>query len=101
MSRIIFTISYQIKEKIRPEYLETIQALKSYLREEKGKDYSVYEIKGTPNHFSEVYICNSVEEYDMLEDDSDDITDSLINRIVNDFIITKGKVEYRTLIEVD
>ncbi len=100
MPRIIFQISYQIKEKSRAEYLETIQALKTYLTSEKGKDYSVFEVKGSPNHFSEVYICNSVEEYDQLEDDSDDVTDQLINRIVNDFIVKNGRVEYRTLTEV-
>ena len=99
MPRVIFSISYAVKEEIRNEYLETIQTLKNYLVHERGKDYSVFESKSKPNTFNEVYICNSMEEYDMLEDDADEITDQLINRIVDDFI-KDGKTEYRTLIEV-
>ncbi len=98
MPRVIFSITYAIKPDTREEYLETISALKNYLTIERGKDYSVFEVKGKPNHFSEVYICKSMDEYDMLEDDSDDVTDQLINRIVNDFI-PDGKAEYKTLIE--
>jgi hypothetical protein len=98
MPRVIFSITYAIKPTSRDEYLETIGALKNYLTLERGKDYSVFEVKGKPNHFSEVYICKSLEEYDALEDDSDDVTDQLINRIVNDFI-RDGKVDYKTLIE--
>jgi hypothetical protein len=44
------------------------------------------------------YICQSIDEYDALEEDSDEVTEQLINRIVNDFI-KDGKVEYKTLIE--
>jgi hypothetical protein len=98
MPRVIFSISYPIKKEARADYLETIEALKNYLTNERGKDYSVFEVKGKPNHFSEVYICESLDEYDALEEDSDDVTEQLINRIVNDFI-KDGKVEYKTLIE--
>ena len=99
MPRVIFTISYQIKEKSREEYLETVQALKNHLHLEKHKDYSVYESKSHANHFSEVYICNSIEEYDQIEDDSDEYTEQLINRIVGDYIVKSSRVEYQTLIE--
>jgi len=98
MPRIIFSISYPIKPEFRAEYLETVEALKNYLTIERSKNYSVFEVKGKPNHFSEVYICESLEEYDQLEDDADDVTDQLINRIVGDLIVS-GKVEYKTLIE--
>jgi hypothetical protein len=97
MARVIFTISYAINEDQREEYLETIEALKNYLTEERGKNYSVYEVKGKPNHFSEVYICASEEEYDTLEEDSDDITEQLIDRINN--FVKEGKSEYRILVE--
>ena len=98
MPRVIFSISYAIKEDMRDDYLETIQALKNYLVHEHGKDYSVYEIHGKKNQFSEVYVCKTMEEYDQLEDDADDVTDQLINRIVDDFI-DGGKISYSTLIE--
>ncbi len=97
MARYIFTISYEIVEERRGEYLEAVAALKNYLTIERGKDYSVYEEKGKPNRFHEVYICASEEEYDTLEEDSDDITDQLIDQINN--CVKEGKSKYKTLIE--
>lgn len=98
MSRVIFSISYPVKDDCREEYLETIRALKEHLMSVRKKDYSVYEHKSKANLFSEVYICESMEEYDMLEDEEDDISNELIDRIVNEYV-KDGKVEYRTLIE--
>lgn len=98
MSRVIFSITYPVKEKYRDEYLETVLALKNYLTLECGKDYSVYELKNKRNNFSEVYIFKSVEEFDAFEEESDEVTEQLITRIVDDFI-QNGKVEYKTLIE--
>jgi hypothetical protein len=98
MPRVIFSITYPIKPAAKAEYLETAEALKNYLTLERGKDYSIFEISGKPNYYSEVYICKTREEYEQLEDDDDEITKELINRIVDDFI-QEGKVEYKTLIE--
>lgn len=98
MPKVIFTISYPIIEEKRDDYLETVRELKNYLVNERDKSYSVFESKTRPNTFSEVYFCNSMEEYDALEDDSDEITEQLINRIVDEFI-KDGKTEYKTLIE--
>ena len=98
MSKVIFSISYPIKDEMREEYLETVRELKNYLTNERGKKYSVYESKTRPNTFNEVYFCDSMEEYDAIEDDSDEITEMLINRIVDEFI-KDGKTEYKTLIE--
>ncbi len=98
MPRVIFSISYPVKDESREEYLETIKALKEHLTSTRNKDYSVYENKNRLNHFSEVYICKDEEEYEMLEDEEDDISNELIDRIVNEYI-QDGKVEYRTLIE--
>ena len=98
MPRVIFSISYPVKADSRDEYLGTIKALKEHLTKTRKKDYSVYEQRNKANHFSEVYICKDKEEYDMLEDEEDDLSNELIDRIVNDYI-QDGKVEYRTLIE--
>jgi hypothetical protein len=97
MARYIFTISYDIIADRKEEYLEAATALKNYLTIERGKNYSIYEEKGTANRFHEVYICASEEEYDTLEDGSDDITDQLIDQINN--CVKEGKSRYKTLIE--
>jgi flagellar motor component MotA len=81
MPKVIFSISYPICEEKREEYLETIQELKNYLTNERSKNYSVFESKTRPNTFN-----------------SDEITEQLINRIVDEFI-KDGKTEYKTLIE--
>ena len=99
MPRVIFSITYPIKAELREEYLETIQALKNYLTIERGKNYSVFESKTHPNTFNEVYIFNSLEEYDQLDEEADEVTEQLINRIVEEFI-KDAKTEYRTLTEV-
>ncbi|MBR9978459.1 MAG: hypothetical protein KFH87_10250 [Bacteroidetes bacterium] len=98
MHKVLFSISYPIREEKREEYLETVRELKNYLTNELGKNYSVFESKTRPNTFNEIYFCKSMEEYDAIEDDADEISEQLINRIVDEFI-KDGKTEYKTLIE--
>jgi hypothetical protein len=97
MPRAIFMISYPIKKKNRDEYLETVQVLKNYLTLERGRNYSVFEAKNKPNQFNEIYTCDSMEEYDRIEEEDDKFADQLIDKIAD--FIEGGKVEYRTLIE--
>ncbi len=100
MARFIFSITYTVKEKYLDEYKETARALKNYLTMDRGKNYAVFEVRGKGNQFSEVYICASEEEYDRLDEDSDDVTDQLIDQIVTRFVEDR-KIEYRTMIELD
>ena len=100
MSKIIFQISYEIKPEKRDEYLVTIKELKSNLKNNSGKNYNVYEDKNKKNYFTEIYICENEEEYENLENETDDITFDLTNKIFNEYVTDK-KANYLTLYEIE
>ena len=99
MAKVIFTISYEIKPEKRNEYLSLAKEMKQHLNESKGKNYNIFEQKNKQNSFSEVFICNSKEEFDQLEDDQDEKTEELVNRLEQ--FLSNGKMKYTTLVEVD
>ncbi len=100
MSKVMFTITYTVKPQMRAAYLKTIQALKEHLVDARGKDYSVFEHKSKPNRFTEVYFCKDWQEYELLDDDQDEIVQTLVEKIMSEFV-HDGKTEYTTLVESD
>ena len=98
MARVIFTISYEIQPEKREEYLTLSQEMKAHLEGEKGKRYAVYEQKGRKNTFAEVFLCESMEEFDRLEDDHDEVTEQLVTRLEG--MLLGKKMKYTTLVEV-
>lgn len=99
MSKIIFEINYNIIPEKREEYLQTISDLRSYIQETSSNNYSVFENKKSPNNFTEMYVCESEEEFDAIEDNQSDETIELTQRLFNDYIKDK-KVNYATKYEV-
>ena len=100
MAKIIFQINYELIPEKREEYLETIKKLQEHLNGNSGKSYMVLEDKNRKNHFSEIYICESLEEYENLENETDEITFELTNKIFNSFILD-NKASYTTLYQVE
>ena len=97
MSKIMFTISYEINPDKRDEYLSLSQKMRGHLSPANGKNYAIYEQKGKKNSFSEVFICNNREEYDQLED-QDDVTQQLVQQLES--LLVNGKMKYSTLVEL-
>ena len=97
MAKVLFTISYEIKPVKRDEYLSLASEMKNHFVNILGKGYDVFEQKGTKNVFSEVFTSNSIEEYDDLEDASDEKIQELISKL-EEMII--GKMKYQTLIGI-
>ena len=97
MPKVMFTISYDIIPEKREEYLTLAAEMNDHLVREKGKKYSVYEEKSRKNSFVEVFLCDSLEEFDALEDDQDETTESLVQRLEG--LLKNGKMKYSTLIE--
>jgi len=93
----MFTISYGIKAEVREQYLEHAKQMKQHFTTTGKKDYAVFEVKGKKNHFTEVFITNSVEEFDALEDNQDEVTQSLVGKL--DLFIDSRGMKYSTLIE--
>jgi len=81
MPKVIFTIQYELAQEKREEYLRIIRELKSILQVEGLENYSVYEIKGKPNHFLEQYTFSSAEAFEGFDDNYDERTNILINKI--------------------
>jgi hypothetical protein len=99
MAKVIFTISYEINPEKRDEYLALSKAMKEHLAGTKNKNYTVYEQKGKKNCFSEVFICDSMDEFDRLEDDQDERTEELVRQLEG--LLVNGKMKYTTLIELN
>ncbi|MBI4548166.1 MAG: hypothetical protein HY707_09305 [Ignavibacteriae bacterium] len=97
MGKVIFTISYDINPEKRSEYLALTQEMKQHLGQ-KYQNYSIFELKGKRNSFSEVFVCKSREEYEQLED-QDERTTELVGRLEG--MLANGKMKYTTLIELE
>ncbi len=99
MPRVLFTITYGVKSELRDGYLEFVREMKNHFTTVGQKNYSVYEVKGKKNHFTEVFITETIEEFDALEDNQDEQTQELVSRLEG--FIDNGGMKYTTLIETD
>jgi L-rhamnose mutarotase len=98
MSRVMFTISYSITPERRENYLQLIRDLKDHFTTIGRKNYSVFEAKGKKNHFTEVFLTESLEEFDALEDNHDEKTQELIQKL--EALVDTGGMKYSTMVEV-
>jgi L-rhamnose mutarotase len=98
MSKVIFSVQYEVLDDKREEYIRTINELKNLLKAEGLENYSVYEIKGKSNHFLEQYLFSSEEAFENFDDNQDERLNILINKISE---FTKNHTtKYSTLIEL-
>jgi Transmembrane secretion effector len=98
MPKVILQISYEIKPENREEYLALATELKNHFAGEQKKNYTIFEQKGKKNFFVEEFICNSIEEYETLEDGTTESGEELVNRL--ETFLKDGKARYATLIEI-
>lgn len=98
MAKIILQISYDVQPDKRDSYLALAKSMKTYFAEEKKKNYSIYEMKGRPNTFIEEFVCASPEEYDILEDDTTERAEELVNQLTS--MLKEGKTRYATMVEI-
>ena len=99
MPKVTLQISYEIDPNKRDEYLSLTKELRNHFVVERKKIYRIYEIKGKKNSFVEEFLCNSMEEYEALEDDMDENSEKLVNRL--EAMLKEGKAKYTTLLEVE
>jgi antibiotic biosynthesis monooxygenase (ABM) superfamily enzyme len=98
MSKVILQISYEIKPDKRDEYLALASEMKQHFAGEQKKNYTIFEQKGKKNYFIEEFVCNSLEEYEALEDGMTESSEELVNRL--ETYLKEGKARYATLVEV-
>ena len=98
MSKIIFTIQYELKPEKKEDYLVVIKELKNLLKAEGLESYSVYEVKGKPNHFQEIYSFTTQEAFDAFDDNQNERINILIGKL-NELTV-ENTTKYSTLNEV-
>lgn len=99
MSKVLFTINYEIQGDKKEEYFKTVRELKNLIKAEGLESYSVYEVKGKPNRFQEQYIFSSDEAFENFEDATDERINILINKISS--MAVEHSTKYITFSEVD
>ena len=97
MAKVILQIAYEIDPDRRSEYEQLAGEMKRHFAQTQKKNYSIYEQKGKKNAFVEQFVCSSEEEYEALEDDLDEKSEDLVNRLEG--LLKDKKARYVTLIE--
>ena len=98
MAKVIFSIQYEVEPAKRDEYFSVVKELKNLLKADGLETYSVYEVKGKPNHFQELYTFNAPEAYEAFDDYQSERINLLINKL-ND-LTAENTTKYTTLYEV-
>lgn len=99
MSKVIFTIQYELKPDKKDEYLSVVKELKNLLKAEGLENYAVYDLKGKANHYEEIYSFASSEAYEAFDDNQDERVNILISKL-NDLTVDNS-TKYSTLYELD
>jgi hypothetical protein len=98
MPRVMFTISYGIKPEQRTNYMALIAELKQHLVNVAKKNYSVFEVKGKRNQFTEIYVFSNEEEFDALDDNQDERTQELLGKLEG--CVDASGMKYTTNVEL-
>jgi hypothetical protein len=97
VAKVIFTVSYEIAEPNRSQYIGLVSQLKPLLNTG-GTSYSVYEFDNKRNHFQEMYVYPSSEAYEAADDTENAQAEAIIEQI---YALAKDrKVTYSTVNEV-
>ncbi len=95
MSKVIFTIQYELKENKKEDFLSVVNELKNLLNANGLEDYSVFRVKGKQDQYQEQYTFESEEAFDAFDDNNDERINILINKL-NDLTM-KHSTRYLTL----
>lgn len=98
MSKVLFSIQYEILPEKREEYLKVIRELKNLLKAEGLESYNVYEAKGKTNSFQELYTFLSMENYEAFDDLNDERINILIDKISS--MSVDKSTKYNTLVQL-
>ncbi len=96
MGKVILTVQYDVKEEKRNDFLSAVEKLKTHYATNQFVSYSVYEQRGKPNSFAEIFLAHSEVAYKKFEESEDQTADDLTAQ-VDDYV--EGKTRYTTYIE--
>lgn len=98
MSKVIFSIQYEIPPANKESYFSVIRELKNLLKADGLESYSVYETKGKTNQYQEQYVFSSEQAYEDFDDNQNERINILISKL-NDLTVDNS-TKYTTLMEV-
>ena len=98
MAKVLLSIRYEIESSRRDEYLSVIRELKSVLKTDGLESYSVFEVKGKPNNFEEIYTYSSEQAYEEADDSDNERINILIDKITE--MAVDNSTKYTTLYEL-
>ncbi|MBW7888280.1 MAG: MFS transporter [Bacteroidetes bacterium] len=96
MGKVVLLVQYEVKENKRSEYLAAVEKLKSHYATNQFVSFSVYEQKGKPNAFAEMFLAHSDVVYKKFEESEDNVADELAAKL-QEYI--EGKTKYSTYFE--
>lgn len=99
MSKVIFTIQYELEKAKQQEYLSIIHELKNLLKADGLEDYTVFSVKGKPGHYQERYTFTSEEAFEAFDDENDERINILINQLSE--LTIDHSTKYMTLNEIN
>lgn len=98
MSKVIFTIQYELKENKKEEYLSIVNELKNLLNADDFEDYSVFRVKGKLNQYQEQYTFESEESFEAFDDNNDERVNILIDKLSD--LTVANSTRYLTLTKI-
>ena len=98
MSKVVFSISYDIVPEKRSEYLDVVRELKSIIKFDGLENYSVYEKKSKENSFTEIYTYESKEAWENADESQNERVDILMTKLSD--LVKEKSTHYTTLFEV-
>lgn len=98
MSKVLFSIQYEIVPEKRDDYLKVVKELKNLLKAEGLETYEVYEVKGKSVSFQELYTFSSMEAYEAFDDMNDERINILVDKIGG--MSVDKSTKYNTLVQI-
>lgn len=98
MSKVLFTITYEIFPEHREQYFSVIKELKHLISADGLESYEVYEIKNKKNSFKEIYTFIDNEAFEAFDDMDNERVNILMNKLTS--MIKEQTTNYQTLHEI-
>jgi len=99
MSKVLFTINYEIQTDKKEEYLKTVREIKNIIKAEGLESYTVFQVKGKANRFEEQFSFSGEEAFENFEEDTDERINILISKISG--MTVEHTTKYSTLSEIE
>lgn len=98
MSRVIFSIQYEVLPEKKDEYLKVVRELKNIVKAEGLEEYVVYENLKKKNSFTENYFFIDEKAYEEFDDIQDERVDILTRKLAD--CVKEQTTQYSVLKEV-